>query len=345
MVVPISRFMIRLLVGDRVADLCRPGAGELAYRGCLVDLGDRDGAHGIDHAADDPAACGILDVAHLAIDGQGVAHLEAVLGANIDDEGAVGGNVGHHAVDLHNLDGGGRQRRRLLIQTESHIGGRLGDSRAQNGVPEVGTPHIEAAPTRIAPASTRSHNAGAAARLLAVALHAGQDLGGGRVDHARRNGAHSGGLGGLDAAYSEAVERAGRRSAADRGTLIVAAELGDAADDDGIHTQNAGDLGGARRVGAVAVGEILLLDDLVELFALDDGVNAVVDQFVHNEVGNTLADILIGTEERSHAGPYGAIIEVHYRDALPLLGRCRGNQRQAYRKTRNSAHRTPRSQT
>src|ERR1035438_10501008 len=200
MVVPISRFMIRLLVGDRVADLCRPGAGELAYRGCLVDLGDRDGAHGIDHAADDPAACGILDVAHLAIDGQSVAHLEAVLGADIDDEGAVGGNVGHHAVDLHNLDGGGRQRRRLLIQTVSHIGGRLGDSRAQNGVPEVGTPHIEAAPTRIAPASTRSHNARAAARLFAVALHAGQDLGGGRVDHARRNGTHSRGLGGLDAA-------------------------------------------------------------------------------------------------------------------------------------------------
>src|ERR1035441_9287169 len=59
--------------------------------------------------------------------------------------------------------------------------------------------------------SAGAQNAGAAARFLAVALDAGQDLGRGGVDHARRNRAHGGGFGSLHAAESEAVERAGRR--------------------------------------------------------------------------------------------------------------------------------------
>src|SRR5674476_915493 len=41
---PISRFMIRLLVGDHVADLGGSGPGELAHRGRLVHFGDLEGA-------------------------------------------------------------------------------------------------------------------------------------------------------------------------------------------------------------------------------------------------------------------------------------------------------------
>src|ERR1019366_5148223 len=266
------------LVGYRVADFGGSGPGELAHRGRLVHFGDLEGAHGVDHTADDPAAGGIFHVAHLAVDGERVAHLDAVLGADIDDDGAIRRSIRHQAVNLDDLNGPRGQRRRLLIQTVSHVGGRLVDGLTQDGVGEVGTLHIERATAPAAGTSAGAQDAGARAGLFAVALHRGQDLGGGGVDHARRYSAHGGGFGGLHAADSEAAQRAGRRSAADGGTLIVTAELGDAADDDGIHTENTGDLGGAVGVGAVAVGEILFLENLVELFAFDDGIDAIVDQ-------------------------------------------------------------------
>src|ERR1039458_4391701 len=328
MVEPISRFMIRLLVGYRVADFRRAGSAELAYRGRFVHFGDRECAHGVDHAADDSAGGGIFHVAHLAGDGQGVAHLDAVLAADIDDDGAIGRNIGHEPVNLNHLDGRGGQRRRLLIQAVCDVRGRLVDGRAQNGVGEVGALHIERATAPAAGTSAGAQNAGAAARFLAVALDAGENFGGGGVDHARRHRAHGGGFGSLHAAESEAVERAGRRPAAHGGALVVTSELGDAADDDGIDTQNAGDLGGRVGVGAVAVGEILLGQNLVELLAFDHGVYAIVHQLIHQDVGNALADILIGAEHRGNAALHRGVIEVHHRDALFLLCRRRGNQRQ-----------------
>src|ERR1035437_2534425 len=338
---PISRFMIRLLVGDHVADLGGSGPRELAHRGGLVHFGDLEGAHGVDHTADDPAAGGIFHVAHLAVDGERVAHLDAVLGADIDDDGAIRRSIRHQAVNLDGLDGRRGQRRRLLIQTVSHVRGRLVDGRAQNSVGEVGTLHLEPPTTGAAVASTGAQDASAAARLFAVALHRGQDLGGRRVDHARGNGTHGGGFGSFHAADSEAAQRVGRRTAADGGTLIVTAELGDAADDDGIDTENAGDLGGAGGVGAVAVGEILLRQDLVELFAFDDGEDAIVHQLVDDYVGNAFADILIGPEHHGDSDMHGRVIEVHHGETLLLLGRGSGNQREAHYKTRNSAHKSP----
>src|SRR5450759_5053142 len=337
---PISRFMIRLLVGYRIADFGRTRPGELAHRGGLVHFGDLEGAHCVDHTADDFAGGGICHVAHLAIDGERVAHLHAVLGADIDDDGAIRRSIRYQAVNLDDLNGPRGQRRRLLIQTGSHVSGRLVDGLAQDGVGEVGILHIERATAPAAGVSAGAQDAGARARLFAVALHRGQDLGGRRVDHARGNGTHGGGFGSFHAADSEAAQRVGRRTAADGGTLIVTAELGDAADDDGIDTENAGDLGGAGGVGAVAVGEILLRQDLVELFAFDDGEDAIVHQLVDEDVGNALADILIGSEHRGDSALYGRVIEVHHGDTLLLLGRCSGNQREAQHKTRNSAHRS-----
>ena len=122
----------------------------------------------------------------------------------------------------------------------------------------------------------------------------------------------------FDAAEAEAAERAGGRAAADVGALVIAAELGDAADDDGVDAQNARDLGGGVRVGAVAVGEVLLGQHLVEFLALDDGVGAVVDQLVHQDVGDAFADVLVGPEERGDAALHGGVVEVHDGDALLL---------------------------
>src|ERR1039457_3757502 len=104
-VVPISRFMICLFVGNFVADFGRVAPGEPAHGRGLIHLGDGERADGVHHAADDPAASGILDVADLAIDGQQVPHLDAVLGADVNNDGAVGRNIRHHAVDLHHQIG------------------------------------------------------------------------------------------------------------------------------------------------------------------------------------------------------------------------------------------------
>ena len=153
-------------------------------------------------------------------------------------------------------------------------------------------------------------------------------------------GADGGGFGRLDAAESEAVERAGGGATTDGGALIVAAELGDAADDDGVDAEDAGDLGGAVGVGAVAVGEVLFGEDLVELLAFDHGVDAVVHQLVYQDVGDALADVLIGPEQRGNAALHGGVIEIHHGDTLLLLARGAANQRQAKDKTRNSRHRS-----
>src|ERR1039457_5921856 len=331
--------MICLFVGNFVADFGRAAPGEPAHGRGLVHLGDGERADGVHHAADDPAASGILDVADLAIDGQQVPHLDAVLGADVNNDGAVGRNIRHHAVDLHHLNGSRGQRRRLLIQSVSHVAGRLVYGRAQNRVTEVGAPHVEPPTAGAAPASARPHDAGARARLFAVALRRGQDLGRGGVDHACCNCAHGGGLGSFHAADSVAAQHTRRPAAADGSTLIVTAELGDAADDDGIHAEDAGDLGGAGGVGAVAVGEVLLRQDLVELFAFDYGVDAVVHQLVHQDVGNAFADILIGSENRGNVALHGGVVEVHDRDTLSLLRRSGGDQRHEQCDSGNSSHR------
>src|SRR5580698_10288455 len=55
--------------------------------------------------------------------------------------------------------------------------------------------------------------------------------------------------------------------AADTGVLRLISELGDAADDHGVHAENFSDLRCGRWIGAVAIGEILLGHDLVKRVA------------------------------------------------------------------------------
>ena len=52
-------------------------------------------------------------------------------------------------------------------------------------------------------------------------------------------------------------------TAADLRILVVVSELGNAADDNGIHAQDLSDLRGRVRIGAIAVGEVLLAQYLV----------------------------------------------------------------------------------
>jgi hypothetical protein len=66
--------------------------------------------------------------------------------------------------------------------------------------------------------------------------------------------------------------------AADIGVLRLIAELFGAADDDGIHAKKFPDLGGGRRIGAIAVRKILFGQNLVQRFAFDDGIRAVLNE-------------------------------------------------------------------
>ena len=71
-------------------------------------------------------------------------------------------------------------------------------------------------------------------------------------------------------------------------------------------------------IGAVAVGKILLGDDLVELLALDHRIHAVGNQAIHQHVRDSLADILIRAEQLRDACSHRRIVEIHHRHALLL---------------------------
>jgi hypothetical protein len=103
--------------------------------------------------------------------------------------------------------------------------------------------------------------------------------------------------------------------------LVVVAEGGDVADYDVVDAEQAADLGGRGRVGAVTVGEVLLLDDLVERRTLDEAELAAIQELADEQVGDAFADVLVGSEDRGDAGLDGSVAEVHDR-YLGLLGRC-----------------------
>src|SRR5690242_14666378 len=140
------------------------------------------------------------------------------------------------------------------------------------------------------------------------------NLGGIDVNQARID--HHDGLALLVAEAANAEAAPSAASAADVGVLVVVAELRHAADNDGVNAQQAADLGGRVRIGAIAVGEVLFGEDLVHRLALDDGVRAVLHQVAHEQIGDALADIDIGAENSGAAALDGGEIEVEDGDAL-----------------------------
>jgi hypothetical protein len=120
-----------------------------------------------------------------------------------------------------------------------------------------------------------------------------------------------------------------KASAADVGILRLVAELRDAPHDDGVHAQQFSEFRRRGGIGAVAIREILLGQDLIKSLALDDRIGAVLHQVLYEQVRDTLADVDVLTEQRRRASLHRAEIEIEDGDALlaPLglrrrAGRC-----------------------
>ena len=149
---------------------------------------------------------------------------------------------------------------------------------------EVDAAGAEPAPAAAAPAHRR-----AGSLRLALAFRDGHDFAGVDVDEPRTQPDDRLALLLSEAADADAAESAA--DAADAGVLRVVAELGDAADDDRVDAEQPADLRGGVRVGAVAVREVLLGENLVERLALDDRVGAVFDEIGHEQVCDALPHI------------------------------------------------------
>src|SRR5581483_1267659 len=134
------------------------------------------------------------------------------------------------------------------------------------------------------------------------------------------------GLGLLASKAAQPESAQSTASAADVGVLGVVAELSDAADNDGVHAQQFADFGGARRIGAVAGGEILFRQNFVQGLALDHGISAVLDEALHQQIGDAFADVNVLPEQGCHAAVHGAVVKIEDGDALLAVG---GMRRQA----------------
>ena len=195
---------------------------------------------------------------------------------------------------------------------------------AEDGVAEVAAAHVERAATAATVSAACADERSAAAGRFTVAGDGADDFAGVDVDHAGGDGDDGFGILGADAA--EAVFGA-EAAAADVGVLVVAAELGDGADDDGVDAEELADFGGAGGIGAIAIGEILFGEELVESGAFDDGVLAVFDELFDEHGGDALADVLVGAENGGDGGLDGAVVEVHDGDAVFRGGRGCGGWR------------------
>ena len=97
--------------------------------------------------------------------------------------------------------------------------------------------------------------------------------------------------------------------------LVGGRELRDRARDDVLHAEHLAHLRelGRARIGPIALREVLLGEDRVELLALDHAEAAVVDQLVDDLIGHALADVVVAPDA---APPVvdGAVVEVHHGD-------------------------------
>src|SRR5262249_16337556 len=184
------------------------------------------------------------------------------------------------------------------VQLVAGRGHGLVYSLAQNRFAEVLAAHVERAGARTASAATRADQRCATAFGFAVAGNRSQDFRRAGVNQARGDTTYRFGVAFLHAAQPKLVQA--KAAAAHRRALIVTAKLGDGAEDDRVHSQHAPDLGRRGRIGAVAVREVLLGQNFVQLFAFDDAVLPVLDQFLHQEIGHAFAHVLVGAPDGGH---------------------------------------------
>ncbi len=158
------------------------------------------------------------------------------------------------------------------------------------------------------PVTSATHQGGALAAGLALAFGHDQNLAGVNVHYARVH-LHDG-LGLLVAEPAETETSQAAARASHLGVLGVVAELSDAAHDDRVHPQQLAQFRRGRGIGAIAVGEVLFRQNLVQRLALDHSVGAVLHQARNQQVGNAFADVNVLSENGGHAAVHGGIIEV-----------------------------------
>ena len=99
--------------------------------------------------------------------------------------------------------------------------------------------------------------------------------------------------------------------------LVVAPELGDGPDDDRVYAEQPAELGRGRGIRSPLLLEILLVQDAVDLRALDDDVGAVLHQLSQKHAGDALADVHVRPPDVGHVAVHRAIVEVEHRHAPP----------------------------
>ena len=78
-------------------------------------------------------------------------------------------------------------------------------------------------------------------------------------------------------------------------------------------------LSGRCGVGTVGVGEVLLGQHLIQRGALDHGIGTVLDQVRDQEIGDSLSNIDVVSEDGGGAGLYGGVVEVQNCDPWFML--------------------------
>ena len=173
-------------------------------------------------------------------------------------------------------------------------------------------------PAEAVPVAAAAGEGSALALGFAFAAGDGENFGSVDVDHAGVDAYDGFRLFVAEAAGADAVPAAA--TSADVLVLGFVSELSDAADDDGVNAQQFSELCSGIWIGAIAIREILLGEDFVHGFAIDDGIGSVLDQIAHQEIGDALADVHLGAKS---GGADGGKIEIEYRDALFAALRCR----------------------
>src|ERR1019366_5220482 len=275
---------------DHVSDLEAGPRNWSTDRGPIVHVSKSDHSDGRAHLANHCASGWVLDLARYPLDVELVSYFQSSFAAHVqDDLPSI-----HRCHQPFYLDGAGLQLSVVGDQFAAHLLHRRVHSLAQDGLLEVAAAEVNraAAPAMPVPSAAQQRRALAARLTLPGGNH--EDLSGVNVDDP---GVHCHDRFGLLVANSpDSVSAPVATAAANIGVLGVVTELRHAADDDSVYPEQFAQLRRGVGVGAIAVGEILLGQDLVHGFALDDRVGAILHQVFHGQVRDASADIDIAAE-------------------------------------------------
>ena len=161
---------------------------------------------------------------------------------------------------------------------------------------EVAAAEIHGTSAPSVPVASAAKEGSVFTRGFALAIGDAENFGGVDVHDTRVHGDDGFALLVAKSANAETAEAT--TTTADFGVLILVSELRDAADDDGIHAEEFAELGGGIGIGTVAVGEVLFGQDFVHGFALDDGIRAVLDEMLYQQVGDAFPHVNVRAKGR-----------------------------------------------